>query len=146
MATVALATIRQRVAAAITSGASSWRESTDPWDTFGAGGGDGEGRMHLGFAVGIPADQQMGDRQRRTLGGLSETRVMVRCLYNLGALDQLTDYDAALAAEQDVRNAVSAIQRGADLHLLYVEGDRSVADGWMTSNLTFKAIHHMPLQ
>lgn len=141
-----LAAVRQRVAAAIASAlsASGWRESTGPYDQFGVT--DGEGRFDKSYAVGVPSTRPLGDRQRRSLGVLVETRVGVRWAYKLGAKRQVTDYDEALAADASIRSAIAAIGQGSDLHLILGPCSNECDDqGWATGEQEWLAYHRLPL-
>ncbi len=141
-------TVRQRVVAAITGGAglSSWREASDPYDVFGAGG-DGENRLHQSYAVGVPTTATLGkDRQRPADGTLSDTRVGVRWSLNVSALDQVASYDAGLDAEQLLLAAVLTIQQSEGLLLRFASSSRTVStDGWMNGEIFFTARHQLPL-
>lgn len=144
---IAVSAIRQRIATAISTamGASGWRESGDPLDVAGAGG-DGEGRLHLGYAVGCPSTTALADRQRTSLGAFVETRVQVKAFYQLGAKKQITDYDAALDAEATMRLAIQAASP-SDLHLRFEGTTRTVDDqGWMTMEQAWIALHRLSLE
>lgn len=139
--------VRQRVAAAIATAmsAANWRETTGTVDTFGAG--DGENRLHLGYAVGSPSTSFKAGRQKRSEGMLVETTVRVRWAYSLGALAQLADYDVALAAEAAIIVGVHAKAQSTDLHLTFVSATREVDDqGWMMGDITWTADHLLALQ
>lgn len=143
-----LSSVRQVVATAIadTLGASGWRESDDVFDRFGRGG-DGEGRAHQSYAVGIPGTTALKDRQRLSEGVLSDTTVKVRWAYGIAAQGQVASQDAGLDAGQDVLNAVLTVQSGVEYGLIYVSSTQAVDDdGWLIGELTFRAIHHLPLQ
>lgn len=145
---VSLKTVRQRVVTAIAGGTglNAWREASDPYDQFGAGG-DGENRLHQSFAVGVPTSSTMGkDRQRVADGTLSETRVGVRWSCNVAALNQVGSYDGGLDAEALILAAVMTIQRSEDMSIVYVTSSRSVdSEGWMSGELVFTARHQLPL-
>lgn len=146
MSTLDLKAVRQRVAAAISGAmtAGGWREAKEPYDQFGAS--DGEGRFHKSYAVGVPSTAPMGDRQRASLGVMVETQVRVRWAYKLGAQRQVTDYDAGLDVESDIRAAVATVAQSTDLHLLLRPSSRSSDDqGWMTGEMEWVAIHRLPL-
>ncbi|MBM4369805.1 MAG: hypothetical protein FJ102_26580 [Deltaproteobacteria bacterium] len=143
---VTVASIRQQVAAAIDSdlSASGWREATGTVDTFGEG--DGEGRLHLGYAVGCPETVATGDRQKVSLGTLVDTTVRVRWAYRVGALRQVADYDAALEAEASLIKAVATTRDGTGRHVLWLSASRVVDDqGWMLGDLAFRAQHRLAL-
>lgn len=144
VATLSPAEVRRRIATAITTamGSNGWRETTGVIDNFGEG--DGEGRLHKSFSVGVPASSALTDRQRLTEGAYTDTSVRVRLGYNLAALDQLTSYDEAIQGEDAVRAAVMQA-RMESLHVLFSRSSRSVADGWMLVDMEFRAIHHAPL-
>ena len=145
MAALALSTIRQRVATAIATTLTTWQQASDPYDQFGAGDGD---RLHQSFAVGVPSSAVLvaNDRQIPARGVSVDTRLGIRWAYNIGALNQIVDYDAGLDAEALVLAAVMTIHQGVDLHLLYASSTRSVDDqGWMFGEITIRAIHALPL-
>jgi len=148
MATMKLSEVRQAVATAIATalGASGWRESDDVFDHFGRGG-DGEGRGHMSYAVGIPASTALKDRQRKSEGALSDTTVKVRWAWGVAALDKIASQDDGLDAGQDVLNAVETIQATEEFGLIYVSSTQTVdEEGWLIGEITFRAIHHLPLQ
>lgn len=114
------------------------------YDTFGSG--DGEGRLHKGYSVGTPSTSWTKDRQRISEGALSETDLRVKWAYEIAALDQVVSYDAALDAERTILAAVMPLQARDELHLTYQTSSRVVdGQGWMMGELTFKALHHLPL-
>lgn len=147
MSTLDVSAIRLRVVAAISGAlaASGWRETKATYDQFGTS--EGEGRFHKGFAVGTPLTTPRQDRQRRSLGALSDTDVRVRWAYQLGAMKQTTSYDEALAAEASIRKAIATIAQGADLHLTLGQSTRAADDqGWVTGEMVWTALHHLPLE
>lgn len=143
---MSVSAIRQRVATAISTvmGGAGWRETTGTWDTFGQG--DGENRLHKGYAIGVPSTTPERDRQRTAEGAQSVTDLRVRWAYNLAALDQVTSFDAALDAEEDIIAAVVTVRQANDLHLFLQSCSRSVDDqGWVIGDLVWTAHHHLPL-
>lgn len=143
---ITVAAVRQRVATAISTAllASGWREGTGVYDTFGAV--DGENRLHKGYAVGTPSSTPTGDRQRISLGSMVETSVRVAWAYQMAALDQVSSYDAALAAEASIVAAIMVKQQSTDLHLTFTGANRRVDDqGWMFGDLAFIALHSYAL-
>lgn len=145
---VAVATIRQAVASAISTalGASGWRESPQAFDLFG----DMEGgqRYHLGYAVGTPSTDIVSatDRQRVSEGAYVHTDLRIRYSYRLGAQKEITDYDAALAAEASIMDALAGIQATGGYHLTYQGATREVQqDGFVLGELRYQAAHLLAL-
>lgn len=102
-------TIRQAVASAIDAaiGADGWRESPWGYDLFGRSGRE---LSHREYAVGVPRTEPVRrDEQRRTPGALVVTYVSVRWSYALRADGQVVDYDAALAAEAALLEALLGV-------------------------------------
>lgn len=150
MAAITVKAVRQRIVAVIDAAlsASGWRESRDPYDRFGQGG-DGDNRLHLGYAVGIISSTPRAavrQRQRASEGVEAETDVRVKWAYNLAALDQVTSYDAALDAGAAIRVAALSAHESADLHLVYAGDGQTVdADGWLIGEIRFVAVHLLAL-
>lgn len=149
MSALSVAGLRQRIASTIDTAlaASGWRQSSDTWEQFGTGG-DGEGRMHLGYAIGCPASAVMGNlqRQRLTEGALVETELHVRWGFNLAALDQVNAYDDALAAEAALVVAIMSVSRSANLNLVLERAERRVDDqGWVLGDVKLRAFHQYAL-
>ncbi len=147
MAAIALSTIRQRVVTAIDDalGASGWREAADPYDLFGSWSSDQ--RQDKGYAVGITRTQDQGGRQKLTEGSVVASRLSVRWSVKSKAKAQVESYDAALDAEEDLIQAVMAIHHSADLHIVYRESARVVADeGWIVGQVDFETRHRLALQ
>ena len=144
MSTVKPSVVRQRVAAAITTalGSANWQEATDPYDTFGQGDGD---RLDKSFAVGVPSTSATADRQTLAGGALVQTPVRVKFATVVPAFDQVAGYDAGLDAEASVLAAVMAARQSVALDIRYEGSERSLAEGWFTCELSFTAIHRMPL-
>ena len=141
-----LSALRQAIAAAIAAelAGDGWREADDPWDQFGQG--DGEGRGHLSYAVGVPASSAMADRQKRALGVQSDTTLSVRWSYALPALDRVAGYDAALDAGQALLAAIWTAADSSGHSLIYVASEQTVdEEGWMIGEITFRALHRLPL-
>ena len=139
---VAVATIRQRVSAAILAAMTGdgWQQSPIPADQFGTG--EGDNLLHKSYAVGCPSTSAFAGRARVVEGSLCETTVLVRWAYNLAALDQLTDYDAALGVEGALIVGAMDASNSANLKVTYVSSIRPVDDqGWMMGEITLRALH-----
>lgn len=147
MAGVSVSSIRQLVATALATelSASDWRESDDPYDLFGFGG-DGEGRGHLGYAVGVPLTTALNDRQPLDEGAYSDTSLRIKWAYNLSVHDQIVAYDQALDAERAILAAVMTVRRSTGLSLVFGSAIRTVdAEGWMMGEISLRALHNLPL-
>lgn len=140
MSALAVATIRQRCAASILAAltADGWQESTSTWDRFGAN--EGDNLLHKGFAVGVPGWTFPQGRQKQSEGAVCETRVSVRWAYNIGALDQVTSYDEALAAAQTITMYARRIAGVSGAVL--VSADHAEDDqGWIMGEVVLRVIH-----
>lgn len=150
--TVEVSEVRQHVAGMIDAAlaASGWVESPVVYDAFGTGV-SGE-RAHESYAVGCPStDYYVPDapkpRQKEAVGQLVQTDVGIRMLYEIGSGKQVADYDAALDAEREVLNAISAAPRAPGLHLVLsrIPTVRTVEDGWFSAELHITATHRIAL-
>jgi hypothetical protein len=144
--TIGVDTIRQAFVSLITTsmGGAGWREGTGVWDTFGDG--EGDNRLHKGYAVGCPSTAARPGRQRRALGALAETTVSVRWAYNLAAKDQTGSYDTALDAERQIIAAITLPPSTNSLRPILVSSSRDVDDqGWMVGEITWLVVHMLPI-
>ena len=146
MAAYSKRAVRQFVTAALTAGlGSTWREASVVYEQFGTG--DGDGRLHKGWVVGVPESRALQDRQVPAVGVLSETVLGIRWAFNIAAQRQLASFDEALDAEQEIVTILTANRQAPDLHLVHVSSATPVDDqGWLFGQLVYKALHHRPLQ
>lgn len=144
MSTIAVSAIRQRVATAIASAmsASGWQQSATAPDAFGTA--EGDNLAHKCFTVATSERIPVGDRQKVTT--MCSTPLVVRWMYNLGANDQLNDYDGALDAEAAICVAAMSVSQSANLHLTLGPSRWSVDDqGWMSGAIEIVALHQFAL-
>jgi len=138
-----VAEVRQRVAAVLSAPA---RESTEPYLFLRAAT---HTPVHMEFAVGVPDTAPIlasGGRQRPSEGQASDTRVMVGMWYQLTVADRVVSFDACLAAEAAIRNALVAKGWQSDFSLIWLGSTRSAgSDGWVFLDQTFQAIHLLPM-
>ena len=147
MAALAVAAIRQRVAAALEAVA-GWTESRFAPARFGR---DANQLVHRSFSVepSAPATPLSADRrQRRSRGVEMVSPLVVRYAHRLRADAQVSDYDAALADEAVVVKTVLGVSR-TDLHLTLdavVAREVSPDGAWYLGALRFNAIHTLALE
>jgi hypothetical protein len=143
------AELRQAVAAAIAAIGDPWAESAWAYDTFPRA--EGAVIAHGMFAVGVPSSVtpnalEGSARKRGDVGGLANTRVMVRFLWGIRAESAVADFDAGLEAEDVVRVAVLGITLAG--HISIARSDRMiVGDGtWLLVTLEFATTHRLVLE
>ena len=146
MAILSVSAVRQRVQDRINSALSGqgWRPSRYVPELFAMDTDQIAPRM---FSVGVMSTRPIGDRQRLSAGTVVETMLTVRFCWRLRGDSQLTDYGAALDAEEDLLVACMSTSL-VDLHLrLDVIPDRQVfADGnWFLGNIILRAEHRLAL-
>lgn len=138
MSTTTPAAIRQAAQTALAA-LSGWTVS--PWP-YGLDGKEGASTAHLSFTVGV-TESRVGtgpERQKASEGVFGETTIAVRFYSRLKQPDLVAAYDQALA---DELLAVAAL-RAADFLLVSVR--RQVdGDGFMITDLQFRALHRYPL-
>lgn len=135
--------VRQGIATAIVTamGADGWRESPVPYDLFGRM--EGESRLHLGFAVGVPRSTFLEPRQRVAVGSFTDTVVGVKWAYQLAALGQIESFDTAL---DDAEAALLAALAGAGTGVTLVDATRRVDPGpWAFGEITARVAHPFSL-
>ena len=145
MAALTVAAARQRLAAALEA-LSGWGESGYAPSRFGR---DTRQVIHKGFSVEPQTSAPLvTDRQRKTAGAVTDTSFVVRFAYSLRADAQVSDYDAALAAEQTLIQTVLGVSL-ADLHVFFTAVEaRDVSDdgAWFLGAVRFLTIHRLALQ
>lgn len=147
MAAIQPAAVRAAVAARLDAQVAELvRESVEPMPFLRQ---TARSPVHLEFAVGVrrsePLNGRGGDRQVAALGVLARTEVAVLIPYQV-TKGRVTGYDAALAIQASVRNALAATGWTADFQLLWVRSEHEPgADGWLWLTDTFDALHLMPL-
>jgi hypothetical protein len=143
---VSLATIRQRFATMIDS-LSGFDESRNPFDGYGRSPNT---VAHKRFMVGIRSvTSRDDDRQRRGVGVMSSTEVMVRYAYRIRPKDQIESFDDGLDSAQTVINAIT--KRSTPLHdeiqIRFGGMDNELSDSgeWMSITLSFEVLHYLYL-
>jgi len=146
MAVLSVAGVRQRVQDRITTvlGGQGWRHSRFVPDLFGQDTDQINPRV---FAVQVGSTDPVGDRQRIQVGTVVRTQLIVRFAWRLRADNQLTDYDTALDAEEDVIAAVMSTDN-TNLHIeLDTIPQRTVFDdgSLFLGEIQFLTQHRLPL-
>lgn len=146
MATLAVSTVRSRVAAAIEA-ASGWTEAHQTWERFAS---NTRHDLHKGFTVAVtdtvPGPAQ--DRQKQaTRATLVTSTVSVRWGYRVRADAAPSDTGSAYDAEAEMVQAVLGISR-TDLHVIYAGSpvrDTSSGD-WLIGESRFRVLHRIDLE
>ena len=142
MSALAVAAVRQRIAAALNAAAGYTKSRYHP-DLFGF---DTRFLMHGAFVVGSPATDihPTAQRQRRTEGALVNTTIEVKVAGNMRADAQIADLDALLALEAAAITTVEGVSR-ADLHLFFQSAARETTTEFefQISTITFRAVHRL---
>jgi len=146
MAVLSVSDVRRRVQDRINTALSpqGWRPSRFVPDLFGK---DTDQIAPRVFSVGVGTSTPIGDRQRVAVGTVVETLLSVRFAWRIRADAQLTDYDAALDAEEDLLAAVMSTSL-VNLHIrLDSIPTRTVfSDGnWYMGELLFRTEHRLAL-
>ena len=143
---VSLATIRQRFSRMIDS-LDGFDESRNPFDGYGRSPNT---IAHKRFSVGIRSvSSRDDDRQRRGVGVMSSTEVMVRYAFRIRPKDQIESFDDGLDSAQTVINAIT--KRSTPLHdelqIRFGGMDNELSDSgeWMSITLAFEVLHYLYL-
>ena len=143
---VSLSTIRQRFATMIDS-LDGFDESRNPFDGYGRSPNT---IAHKRFSVGIRSvSSRDDDRQRRGVGVMSSTEVMVRYAFRIRPKDQIESFDDGLDSAQTVINAIT--KRSTPLHdelqIRFGGMDNELSDSgeWMSITLAFEVLHYLYL-
>ena len=146
MSTVSLSTIRQRFADAI-SALDGFTESRNPYDGYGRSPNTA---AHKRFSVGIgTVTSREDDRQRRSVGIMTESEVSVRFAFRIRPKDQIDSYDDALQSAHTVISQIT--NRSTPLHdnlqIRFRGIDNELADSgeWCTINVSFTVLHYIQL-
>lgn len=149
MSALTVAGMRQRVAAALealvdttTNPAGQWHESRWGYDALPSA--EPSTWAHLTFAVAVPVtsyDAPLESRRREGSGAVS-SQVAVRWVYRIRASSQVTDYDAALAAEQHLVAGLLGADL-TDLHLTVTDLARRTVDGWLVGEIRAVSRHRI---
>jgi hypothetical protein len=143
---VSLATIRQRFATMLSS-LDGFDESRNPFDGYGRSPNT---VAHRRFMVGIQSvTSRDDDRQRRGVGVMASTEVLVRYAYRIRPKDQIESFDDGLDSAQTVINAIT--KRSTPLHdeiqIRFGGMDNELSDSgeWMSITLSFEVLHYLYL-
>jgi len=143
---VSLATIRQRFATQIAT-LSGFTESRNPFDGYGRSPNT---IAHKRFSVGIRSvSSRDDDRQRRGVGVMTSTEVMVRYAFRIRPKDQIESFDDGLDSAQTVINAIT--KRSTPLHdelqIRFGGMDNELSDSgeWLSITLAFEVLHYLYL-
>ena len=143
---VSLATIRQRFSTMIDS-LDGFDESRNPFDGYGRSPNT---IAHKRFSVGIRSvSSRDDDRQRRGVGVMSSTEVMIRYAFRIRPKDQIESFDDGLDSAQSVINAIT--KRSTPLHdelqIRFGGMDNELSDSgeWMSITLAFEVLHYLYL-
>jgi hypothetical protein len=143
---VSLATIRQRFADQIST-LDGFFESRNPFDGYGRSPNT---IAHKSFSVGVrTVTSRDDDRQRRGIGVMTNTEILVRYAYRIRPKDQIESYDDGLDSAQAVINTIT--NRSTPLHdnlqIRFGGLDNELADSgeWMSITLSFDVLHYLYL-
>ena len=143
---VSLATKRQRFSTMIDS-LDGFDESRNPFDGYGRSPNT---IAHKRFSVGIRSvSSRDDDRQRRGVGVMSSTEVMIRYAFRIRPKDQIESFDDGLDSAQTVINAIT--KRSTPLHdelqIRFGGMDNELSDSgeWMSITLAFEVLHYLYL-
>lgn len=146
MSAVSLETIRQRFADAIST-LDGFDESRNPFDGYGRSPNT---VAHKRFSVGIGSvTSRDDDRQRRSVGIMTDTEVVVRYAFRIRPKDQIDSYDDALQSAHTVISQIT--NRSTPLHdslqIRFRGIDNELADSgeWCTINVSFTVLHYIQL-
>ena len=149
MGAVKLSTIRGRMKTAIEAIAGAGlKESPLPFQSFGR---TPNAIAQKAFAIGVLTSTSTDDRQKRTIGTLTQTAVQIQVAYRIRPLSQNTDVDNALDLENDIIIALCNRTDStlyADIHIKFETSTRILVDTgeYMLSSINFEVLHYLPLQ
>jgi hypothetical protein len=147
MATVALSTIRTRIATAIDD-LEGWYESRNPLQEWGRAPNT---VAHKNFSVGITACTQVqDDRQRRSPEGVMvRTTAAVRFAFRIRPKDQTASYGESLDAAQQIMRTITdrTTATHADLQIRFNRIILDMADSgeYTTHTVEFDILHYLSL-
>lgn len=143
---VSLSTIRQRFSTMMST-LDGFVESRNPFDGYGRSPNT---VAHQRYMIGVrTVSSRDDDRQRRGVGVMASTEVMVRYAYRIRPKDQLDSYDDGLDSAQTVINAIT--KRSLPLHdeiqIRFGGMDNELSDSgeWMSITLSFEVLHYLYL-
>ena len=100
---------------------------------------------HKAFAISVASSVAMDERQRRSVGVVLNTPMMITFAYRLRPLDVYPiDYDAALDCEETVINGVlQAYSSDNKFTIRYLQSVRTVTESqeYIITQLSFNIIH-----
>lgn len=151
MSAISVATVRSRIAAAL-SALTGWTESRYPPSMFRMATGGGAGQIHHTFSVEpagtAPAPAMAGQRQRLSEGVRTDTSISVHFAHRLRADAATADYDSAW----DAIELVLVTVMGISLTNLHIALERvltpmiSPSGEYFIAELRFIAAHRLALQ
>jgi hypothetical protein len=146
MSAVNLSAIRSRFADKVSS-LDGFHESRNPFDGYGRSPNT---VSHKLFSIGVGrVESRDDDRQRRGVGVMSQSEILVRFIYRVRPKDQLDSYDESLDVAQEVIEALTI--RSAPLHddlqIRFMGLDNELSDSgeWLTFTLNFSVLHYLYL-
>ena len=146
MSAVNLSAIRSRFADKVSS-LDGFHESRNPFDGYGCSPNT---VSHKLFSIGVGrVESRDDDRQRRGVGVMSQSEILVRFIYRVRPKDQLDSYDESLDVAQEVIEALTI--RSAPLHddlqIRFMGLDNELSDSgeWLTFTLNFLVLHYLYL-
>jgi len=146
MAAVNLSIIRSRFADKISS-LTGFNESRNPFDGYGRSPNTVSHKLFMVGVGGVRARED--DRQKRFIGVMSQTEILVRFIYRIRPKDQIESYDDGLNAAQEVIEALT--NRSSPLHddlqIRFMGLDNELSDSgeWLTFTLNFSVLHYLYL-
>ena len=149
MGAVKLSTIRTRLKTALQSIVGAGLvESPLSFQSFGR---TPNSIAHKAFSVGVLSSTSADDRQRPTIGTLTQTDIQIQVGYRIRPLAQNADVDNAMDLENDI---IIAVCNRADstlyqnLHFKFTSVNRTLVDTgeYLISSINFESLHYLPLQ
>ena len=91
------------------------------------------------------------DRQKPTIGTLTETNTQIQLSYRLKPLAQNVGVDNSMDLENDIIIALcdrTDVNLYPNLHIKFVSVDRNLVDTgeYLLSSINFEILHYLPLQ
>ena len=149
MSTIKLSVIRTRLKTAIEGiPLIGLKESPLPFEAFGR---TPNSIGHKSFSVGVLDSTSTDDRQKLTIGTLTETNIQIQVSYRLKPLAQNVGVNDAMDIENDIIIALcnrTDVTLYANLHIKFVSVNRTLAETgeYIISSINFETLHYLPLQ
>ena len=149
MSAVKLSTIRNRLKTALEAIAGAdLKQSPLPYGAFAR---TPNSIAHKAFAIGFTSSTAQDDRQRATVGSLTQTSLVITMAYRLRPLAQIADVDNTLDLENNIIIAVcnrADTSLYANTHFKFTNLNRVLSENgeYLLSDISFEILHYLPLQ